>query len=86
MSRKGPPSIFHIFCNKIDIEQSQRVPCFGFCGTMRLFNIAIFRLKLGFLSIYSPIIFPKLSETWTLYPNYIPFYQGGGGGSKSAPI
>ena len=86
MSRKGPPSIFQIFCNIIDFEQSQRVPCFGFFGTMSLFNIAIFRLKLGFLSIYSPKIFPKLSETWTFYPNYIPFYQGGGGGSKSAPI
>ena len=27
-----------------------------------------------------------MAEFLTLYPNYIPFYQGGGGGSKSAPI
>ena len=73
------------------IKQSQRVLYFRFFGTMRLLKIVIFRLKLGFLSIYLPIIFPKLgrnaiSEFLTLYPNYIPFYQGGGGGSKSAPI
>ena len=43
----------------IDIEQSQRVPFFRFFGTMRLFKIVIFCLKLGFLSIYLPIIFPK---------------------------
>ena len=65
MSGKGPPSIFKIFCNMIDIKQSQRVPYFRYFGTMRLFKIVIFRLKLGFLSIYLPIIFPKLSETWT---------------------
>ena len=60
LSRKGPPSIFKIFCNIIDIKQSHRVPYFRFFGTMRLFKIVIFRLKLGFLSIYLPIIFPKL--------------------------
>ena len=59
MSRKGPPSIFKNFCNIIDIKQSQRVPSFRFFGTVRLFKIVIFRLKLGFLSIYLPIIFSK---------------------------
>ena len=44
---------------------------------MRLFKIVIFRLKLGFLGIYLPIIFfqnyPKLGRnilSKTLYPNF----------------
>ena len=43
---------------------------------MRLFKIVIFRLKLGFLSIYPPIIFSKslrnLDVIWSkaLYPSF----------------
>ena len=77
MSRKGPLSIFKIFCNIIDIKQSQRVLYFRFFGTMRLFKVVIFCLKLGF-----PIIFftnnrsknyPKLGRnvlSKALYPNF----------------
>ena len=77
MSRKGPPSIFKIFCNIIDIKQSQRVLYFRFFGTMRLFKVVSFCLKLGF-----PIIFftnnrsknyPKLGRnvlSKALYPNF----------------
>ena len=59
MSRKGPPSIFKRFGKIIDISQSQRVPSSRFFGTMKLFKIVIFRLKLDFLSIYLPIFFSK---------------------------
>ena len=36
MSLKGPPSIFKILCNRMDVKKTQRVNLFTFFGTKRL--------------------------------------------------
>ena len=57
-----------------------------------------FHLTLGFLNTYPPIFFfnttrnlnvnlngqSAISEFLTLFPKYIPFHWGGGGGSKTS--
>ena len=77
-----------------------KVSLFTLFGTMILFKILIFCITL-FLNINPAIIFfitvrilevevqryCAIFEFLKFYPNYIAFYQGGGGGSKtSAPI
>ena len=37
MYQKSPPFEFLIFCNKIYVDEAQRVPPFTFFGTMPLF-------------------------------------------------
>ena len=38
MSPKGPPSRFLIFCNRMYVNKSQRIPPCTFFNTMRLFD------------------------------------------------
>ena len=51
MSPKGPPSIFLIFCNKLDFQKAQRVPPFTIFDIVRFFEI-IFCHKNCFFSVF----------------------------------
>ena len=46
-SPKGPPSIFLMFCNTMDVKKLQRVPPFTFFGTVTLFKNLIKNFFLG---------------------------------------
>ena len=47
-SSKGPPCIFLMFCDKMDVGKSQRVPPFSFFGIVRFFP----EKKIYFSSIF----------------------------------
>ena len=57
---KGSPS-FLILWNIMDGKKSQ-TSCLSHCSALRLFNDLISLVLIGFLNIYSPIIFSTLSE------------------------
>ena len=58
-SPKGPPSIFLMFCNTMDVKKSQRVPPFTFFGTVTLFKNLIKKIfrKFFHVSKGSPLHF-----------------------------
>ena len=62
MSPKGPPFIFLIFCNRMNVKEFKRVSSFRFFGTMRLLKIRIFFENFSKSPNGPPSIFFEISQ------------------------
>ena len=65
--QRALPSIFLIFCNRTNVEKSQRVSSFRFFGTMRLLKILMFFVQIFWLYQRFPLIFLKFCNTMDVW-------------------